>query len=127
VIGTGAADDPWRAKIHGMGVNYVAVIPSKPDGSPALPWCIVKVAATDFSAIDADADIDAWPAVSLDATVAQLPTAARTRIRTALVNRGIDVSDFTGATTLRAVLRRIGRSLEPDFHEDVLDVADVTG
>lgn len=124
VVGTGAADDPYRAKAHDYGVDYSAVIPSNPDGTPRFNWCLAKVAASDFAALDADGAFDAWPNVSLDTTVAQLPLAVRNRLRTALTNRGVDVSDVTGQTPLRAILRRIGRAMEPLFDPDVLDVRD---
>jgi hypothetical protein len=122
VIGTGAEGDYYRAKVADYGVAHVAVIPSKPDGSPLLNWCIVKVAASDFTQLDADADVDGWPNVSLDTTVSQLPAPVRTRIRAALTKRGIDTSDVTGATPLRAILKRIGRAMEATFDPDVVDV-----
>lgn len=125
VVGTGTSDDPWRAKAHDLNVNCTAVIPSNPDGSPQFNWCLVKVAAIDFTALAADGTIDAWPNVSLDTTVNQLPAAVRNRLKTALTNRGIDTSDLTGATPLRLILRRIGRSMQSSFHEDLVDIVDV--
>lgn len=124
VIGTGTAADPWRAKAADLNVNHVSVWPSKPDGSPALNWCLVKVSAADFTQLDADAAVDGWPNASLDTTVAQLPPAVRTRLAAALTKRGIDTSAVTGSTPLRAILKRIGKALEIDFDPDVVDVSD---
>jgi hypothetical protein len=123
VVGTGTEDDSYRAKVADFGVNHIAVIPSKPDGTPRFGWCLVKVNAASFAALDADADLDGFPLVSLDATVASLPAGARTRLRAALERRGIDTSDVTGSTPLRAILRRLGRLLDDRFDEDLNDVA----
>jgi hypothetical protein len=122
VVGTGSENDAYRSKIADFGVNHVAVIPSKPDGTPRFGWCLVKVNAASFAALDADADLDGFPLVSLDATVASLPAGVRTRLRTALERRGIDTTDVTGATPLRVIVRRLGRLLDDRFDEDANDV-----
>jgi hypothetical protein len=123
VVGSGTDLDPYRAKVP-SGTNYVTVIPSKPDGTPAFPWCVVRVARASglFVDLDADADVDRWPDFPLDTMVRDIPVAERTRLADALTRRGIDTSDVVGTTTLRQILRRVGRLLDARFSEIVTDV-----
>lgn len=128
VVGTGTNADPFRPKgVMEAGVSCVASIATNPiTGAPALPWCLVKIARAsgDFTDFDADTDLDGFPLLSLDTRVNQLPAAQRNRIAAALTKYGIDTSDVQGTTTLRQIVRRIGRLLEPGFHEDVNDVSE---
>lgn len=117
ITGTGADSDPYRAKVADLAVSHVAVIPSRPDGTPRFPWALVMVAAGSFAALDSDPALAGLPAVNLDLTLAELSTTARDRLLTLCQERGIDTTGVTGATTLRQVVRRIGRHLEPAYDE----------
>jgi hypothetical protein len=123
VIGTGAEEDAYRPKVP-EGINWVAVIPSNPDGTPRFNWCLVKVAATDHSALLNDAEIDAMPNIALDDPISTLSAAMRNAIQNRLEARGIDTSGITLQTTFRQIVRRIGRHLDTDFGENALDIAD---
>lgn len=120
VIGTGTATDPYRATVADLAVSHVAVIPSRPDGTPRFPWALVTVAAPSFSVLDSDPALAGLPAVNLDLTLADLPKTARDRLLTLCQERGIDTTGVTGTTALRQVVRRIGRHLEPDYDERVV-------
>lgn len=125
VIGTGTEADPYRAKVP-PGTNHAALIRVLPNGTIVLPWCIVRVARAvdDFTDIDADTDLDGWPLFPLDTRVNQLSVTQRNRLRTALERRGIDTSDVAGTTTLRTILRRVAKLLQPDATEATFDVSE---
>lgn len=125
IIGTGTEIDPYRAKIP-TGTNYASLIRIGLDGVPVLPWCVVQVARAggNFADLDSDGDLDVWPLVPLDTQVNQLTATQRSRLRTALERRGIDSSDVSGTTTLRAILRRVARLLQPDASESSLSVSE---
>lgn len=121
VIGTGTESDPWRPKVP-EGLSYSAVIPARADGSPALPWGLVIVAASDLAALDEDVDLDAFPHVPLSTRLGDLPATWRQRIRAALERRGVDTSQATANNTVGDLLRYIGRHLDGNFTLEYLDV-----
>lgn len=59
IIGSGAEDDGYRPKIADMDVAGWSA-PQETDpatGAPLQTYCIVRVEAIDFSALDADPDL----------------------------------------------------------------------
>ncbi len=105
VIGSGAEDDPYRAKVP-TSMNHVAVIPSHPDGTPRWPWALVEVAGADLSALDADAEVDAFPIVSAETLLSSLSKPVQNRIRDVLQRRGVGftfVPDYTVVDLIAAI------------------------
>ena len=113
-------------------VGFSAHIPTTPDGIPAFPWALAFCKGDDFSGVDADprnirlfdgAEGDDKPEVealiewSNTARWSELRTVSRNRIRSALAERGVPVGDIAGTTSMRAILQKIGRFLDPNFNE----------
>ena len=112
-----AYTDKWRANV---GSNL--------DGTPALPWVLAVGIALDWTAADADVEmrlIAEWPpAIQTfpearqwlkDHTVADLSVAMRNRFQNVFDAIGANRSDFTLATTLWQVFRRLASAqLEAD-------------
>ncbi len=122
VIGTGVESDPYRAKVP-AGMNHIAVISSHPDGTPRWPWAMVEVAGSDLSALDADAEVDAFPIVSADTLLSSLPKTVQNRIRTALERRGVGFT-FGPDDTVGDLIEAIGVYLDSAFGRDRMSIRD---
>jgi hypothetical protein len=111
VIGTGAQDDPFRAKGHDIavanGLPHVALIPSKPDGTPKYPWCLIR--APLHTALRDDADHRLLP--PLTTLWSDLPLAVQTAWQQEFSDRfGKTLIPDPGDTALD-VVRALGRAL----------------
>lgn len=130
VIGTGAStDDPVRPAVADLGASYVAVIPSDPNtGQPVYPWCLVMVAQTDHTPLLTPAaraaGIDALPDFGKDIKVNAMHDATRSAMWQTLLKRAVPFNDLGSVTGYREVIRRVGQTLDPNFHEDAFDLAD---
>lgn len=125
MIGSGTEESPYRPKIANFSnVNWTAIVSHNPDGTLKLPWAFVIVRAVDHTTILADSQIKALPDISLDLTVGDLSAAVRNAMNNALTNFGIDTSPVKMSTTIRQVLRYLGRKHVADFDENRFDVAD---
>jgi hypothetical protein len=111
IVGTGTSKDAYRPKLRDLGVDYVAHIPSNPDGTPKFNWCICLASAIDFTVVDADVQIDGFPGVALTDELGSFSAAVRNKIQTALTNRGVDLTGITLTSTVGDVLRRAGQKL----------------
>jgi hypothetical protein len=131
VVGTGnpgdpratppVPEDPYRAQIDGL-VDYTAIIPSKPDGSPKFSWCVVVARSGNWSAVDAVGTFERVFGVDLpdtintfaelrtflqSKTVGDIPSARRQALNTRLQAKGLDTSKITLQTTWWQVLKGI--------------------
>lgn len=125
MVGNGTEESPYRPKVADYPkINWSAVVSHNPDGTLKFPWAFVIVKAIDHTALLADNQIKALPDISLDLTVGDLPAGVRNALNTALTNFGIDTSPVKLSTTIRQVLRYLGRKHVLDFDENRFDVAD---
>ncbi len=124
MIGDGTEDNPFRAKVP-AGLNHVAVIPSNPGEPPRWPWALVEVSGSDLSALDADAEVDAFPSVPADTLLSSLPKTVQRRIEQALQRRGV-VFTFAPSSTVGDLIDAIGTYLDGGrFSRSTHYVADV--
>ena len=125
IVGTGTAGDPYRPKVANYGLPWVAVIAGQPDGRPKFAWSLVLVNASDFTALNADAQLLTIPNVTLDSPISDLTSKERSRIQAGLTQRGIaiTVADFE---TVGALLDAIGKTQNPEFSLGALTIAGET-
>ena len=114
--------------------NFSAVIPNKPDGTPAFAWGLAYATATDWSGVDADtvnnirifggAEGNPQDIGTLLDTLstkrwgdAGVSDTQRSRMRNACIMLGISTTDLTSPVSLRYVLQKFGRFLNPEFNE----------
>lgn len=131
-VGSGTKGDPYRSKAADLmpGAPMSSFFPSKLDGTPASPWVVSFIRASDFTAIDSDStcddlfagdlpqtviDRDSFLAFVRGRTIGDVPTARRNQITAVLDKYGIVRSDFTTATPLWRVMRRVASTL---FEQD---------
>jgi hypothetical protein len=124
VIGDGATPETaYRAAAQDLaGISHSALIASNADGTPRFSWCLVLLSAADLTQASSSADVDLFPAISLDALISSLTAAQRNAISTKLQARGIDPSVFANAGTFRGAIRALGRLHHVSFNENGLDV-----
>lgn len=127
VIGDGSETNPYRAKLSDYNVSHVAVIAGGADGRPARQWALCLVNSTDHTALVADAELRAIPVSALDNTLGSLTPQQRQFLRDVVGELGLDTSEVTAQTTLRQLLRYIGRTLEAGFDENKFDARDSGG
>jgi hypothetical protein len=100
--------------------RYMVGSKTDSDGSPSLPWALGVAIASDWSAVDADAQmqlIAEFPAAVVtfaDAktylkatTIADLPAAVVNKFKTIFDTLGIPYNDFLGTTILAKVWQRL--------------------
>lgn len=125
VIGTGTTLDSYRPKV----LNYPTIETSAAIDINIRNWCLVRVKADDFTAIDADPEcVDILERLSdvsgantrqelaawlKSRTVADVPAAARNRIQNRLTAIGVSTTGITLQTTLWDVVLRVYRTFEP--------------
>ena len=124
VVGDGSEYNPYRPKVADYQVNWAGMIQSNPDGTPKYGFAFVIAATIDHTQLLADPQIKGIPELSLDATISTLPKATRDAMLAVFDQEGIDRTGLTLQSTMRQVLRRIGRHLAADFDENRFDVAD---
>jgi hypothetical protein len=114
IVGTGTQDDPYRANVHGH--NHSAVIPSDERGHPLHSVALVLVSAEDHAQLEGDPAILAVADVTeLDTLVENLPPDRRAQLATVSARYAVAPEGL-----VREVVRRLGQTLQPDFHEDDL-------
>jgi hypothetical protein len=121
----GVVRNPYRPKIDGLA-PYSAVIPSNEDGTPKFTWCACIARSDDWSAVDADAEMDRIFGIDLpdtidtfaevkaflkSHTVGDIPAARRQAMDLKLTSRGVDTSPLTLQSTWLQVLALIFRHL----------------
>lgn len=129
----------WRLAIDDASprVAFAAHIPTLPNGTPSFPWGIAFAKGEDWSGVDADprnirlfdsaegedkAEIEDLIAWSNATAWRDVGVVRRNRIRATLANWGVETGDITNATSMRAILQKIGRFLHPTFDETKLFV-----
>lgn len=121
-IGTGTKPDPYRSKMAAYTPKYVSFFPSQGDGAPGSSWVLAIGRLADWSAVEADATMvdifggdlpntiesKADLVAALRArTIGSLPTPRRNAIQASLDDLGVPRADFTTATTMLTVFRRV--------------------
>jgi hypothetical protein len=125
IVGTGTSTDSYRAK----AADYPHIETSAAINIGVRSWCLVRVKANDFTAINADAEcVDVLESLSdvsgantrqeiaawlKSHTVGDVPAAARTRVQNRLTAIGVSTAGITLQTTLWDVLLRVYRTIEP--------------
>ncbi len=107
VDGSGTDDDPYRARTHGrdhstLGIDHVA----------GVAVCVVD--ADDHGPLEADPDVDSFPARALTTKLSSLTPSQRQALGRMANRRGIA---FTDAGDLRELVRRVAKRLDPDFDQ----------
>lgn len=126
IVGAGSSLDPYRPMVS----NYPTIETSAAIDFNVRNWCLVRVRADDFTAIDADPEcVDIMERLSdvsgaktrqelstwlKSRTVADVPPAARNRIQNRLTAIGVPTTGITLQTTLWELLMRVYRVLEPN-------------
>jgi hypothetical protein len=123
IIGDGSENSPYRPAVADYNVPWVGVIPSNPDGTPKYGFCFVIVNTINHQPLLDDVRIKGMPELSLDAQIGTLSKAVRDKMLAYFDEEGIDRTGLTLQSTMRDVLRRVGRHLEPTFNENNFDVA----
>lgn len=110
IVGNGTENDPYRPDI--VGSSWQAIIPSNSNGMPRFNWALVRCADPDSAT---GIDLFKLPNVSLDMQVGNIPLNVRNAIRTKLDSLGINTTWITLDTTLREIVRYIGKHLNSNF------------
>ena len=112
VIGTGTKADPYRLEVAVAGISYAAILPTGPTGAPVFGWGMARVSAADFAALDANSNVVGLPEGDMGVlTLGDLPANQRNRLTNWLSGRGVDMTGITNASTLAAILDRVGAFL----------------
>lgn len=122
VIGDGTEDNPYRPKVADYPVSWSGMLPSNPDGTPKYGFTFVIAATQDHTALLADPQIKGMPELSLDAQIGSLSKDLRDKMLAYFDEEGIDRTGLNLQSTMRDVLRRVGKHLEAAFDENRFDV-----
>jgi hypothetical protein len=131
-VDIGGGNLVWKAKAEQYCLQSVNRFPVNPDGSPASAWVITAGRNADWTAAQADTDlddlfggdlpasidtVDALKSFLRSRTISQVPTARRNAINAVLAEYGVVTTDFNGATPLWRVWQRVCSTLdEQDFN-----------
>lgn len=129
VIGDGSYESPYRAAIadvvdpstHLLAFTIAATIKSNPDGTPALPWCLVIAAGKNHALVNSNADIDPLPDYPLDVKLSAMNTATKLAAFNKMAARGINTNALSNADGYRDLIRGLGQQHEASFSEDNFD------
>lgn len=124
VIGDGTEFNAYRPKVEQYNVNWVGLVAQNLDGTLKRNWSLVLVNTIDHTPLLNDPEIRAIPQSALDNTLDSLSANQRSFLKDLLTELGLDSSQATPKTTLRQVLRYLGKNLEQSFSENNFDVAD---
>lgn len=122
IVGDGTEYNPFRPKVADYNVSWSGVIPSNEDGTPKFGFTFVIVNTQDHTALLADPQIKGMPELSLDAQISTLSKATRDKMLAYFDDEGIDRTGLTLQSTMRDVLRRVGKHLSESFDENKFDV-----
>lgn len=122
IIGDGTEENPFRPKVADYNVSWSGVIPSNPDGTPKFGFTFVIVNTRDHQPLLDDPQIKGMPELSLDAQISTLSKVTRDKMLAYFTEEGIDRTGLTLQSTMRDVLRRIGKHLSASFNENNFDV-----
>lgn len=118
--------------------DFVANIPTLPNGLAAFTWGIAYVKAIDWTGVDTDprnmrlfagaegnplnqqALLDKLSTTRWDA--AGVSDTQRQKMRNLCIQLGISVVDISPSISLRQILRKVGTFLQPDFDETKFSV-----
>lgn len=103
---------PYRPYAAKYATDWAAVIPGKPDGTPAFAWCIVRATAGDLAGADADPTLTMFP----DLAYTDVLTAGQ---RAWLISKcnalGAPSGWVVNGITFGQALRIVGRWLDNKF------------
>jgi hypothetical protein len=111
VIGSGMDDDGYRLDVKGSGWTG-SIRPCNPDGSPKFLWALVKLTDPDNAT---GIGLFKLPKVNLSLTVGDIPQAKRQAIKDKLDTLGVPTAWITLSTTLREIVRKLGKHLDVNF------------
>lgn len=122
IIGDGSESNPFRAAVSDHRVNHVAAFPPQDPatGLYSRNLCLALVNAADHLLLLADAESYACPDARLDTKLNLVDLIA---FKAAAQARGLNTERFASAENYAAILRDLGRQLDPNFHEENLDVS----
>lgn len=124
IIGTGSEFDAYRPKVDTYGVAWAGGMKRNPTtGVPVFAWMLVIVEAKNHTPLLLDPDIYGLPDFPLDGKVSAIQTNTKNAMIAALQARGIDTALVGSADGYRDVLEGIGKTQEPTFDINNLDVA----
>lgn len=121
IIGNGSEENPYRPKVADYNVSWSGVIPSNPDGTPKFGFTFVIVNTQNHQALLDDPQIKGMPELSMDAQISTLSKAVRDKMLAYFDEEGIDRTGLTMQSTMRDVLRRVGKHLSAEFDENNFD------
>lgn len=121
IIGNGSEENPYRPKVADYNVSWSGVIPSNPDGTPKFGFTFVIVSTQNHQPLLADPQIKGMPELSLDAQISTLSKDVRDKMLAYFDEEGISRTGLTMQSTMRDVLRRVGKHLSAEFDENNFD------
>jgi hypothetical protein len=128
IIGSGVEGDPYRAKVSEHSIRAHAVlIPTHPEGHPQYghpvhDWGLAIVDSDDHTSVLADPDIDALPGIGKEDDIRPIPRTLRQELSARLSAYGIQFDTERAGVRMRDLVRAVGRTLDPNFDEDRMDV-----
>ena len=100
--------------------NWVAAVPQ---GANAGEWVLVKAAGRDLRSLNTHPDIEVLPDFPHDAKISAMGKTAKDKMFNGIA-RVAPLLNLDGVDGYRDVIRRLGQSRQPTFHEDNFDVAE---
>jgi hypothetical protein len=119
VIGSGTRADPYRGAaagyVAGPGAKHRVILPNFPAGSPLYGHCLALLDVPSHAAALADPKLHPLP---LKALADGISAAERNTIQNKLTALGFPADFMAGVTTMRQLVRRLGKFYHPEFDED---------
>ena len=122
LVPVGLGVGPQVTIYQSLGVSMAHTIPS---AAVLNDWALSIVSALDHTPILADARIIALPVFPFDVKVSSMNRATRDQMVAGLASFGIDTSFVASADGFREVIRTLGLSRDPAFHENNFDVPEI--
>jgi len=111
IIGDGSGENPYKTDIQGS--RFHSIIKSKVDGHPKFNWCFAECFDIDNAS---GTGLFKFPTIGLDEEINIIPILARTGMLDELVGKGIDTSQITNQSSMRDVVRIVGKHQDEVFN-----------